>query len=263
MTRRAFHALPAWTAPVVRAAYCAWQGRGDRRYVARTGQRFLPPARLRFHVGSVRPADYVRIGRRCAEDLDRALIDSGRTWAGIERVLDFGCGCGRTLIWLRDREPRFTGTDLHEDCIRWAERNLTFADFQRNRPTPPLDLPAATFDLAFSCSVFTHLDEADQRAWLSEMRRLSRPGALLLFSVHGESCRTDLSPEQLGEVERRGFLAVPARGLWGVFERYFNSYHSEPYVRRVWGEFFTVLDYRPRGLNDHQDLVVLARDGSP
>jgi len=42
------------------------------------------------------------------------------------------------------------------------------------------------FDLIFSVSIFTHLPEKMQIAWLEELRRASKPGALVLSSVHGE-----------------------------------------------------------------------------
>ncbi len=255
--RRVSRALPPWTAPVLRKAYCMAQGWGDARYLARTGCAALPPAELRYHVGSVRPADYERIGRRCAEDLGRALGTLGRELGSFAHALDFGCGSGRTLVWLRDQGPRLSGTDLHEGCVEWARKRLAFAEFRTNRALPPLPYADATFDLVFSLSVFTHLDEADQRAWLAELRRVSRPDAVLMLSVHGPSCTADLAPAEAAELEARGFLALPARGLWGVFERYFNSYHLEPWVRRVWGEQFRVRAYLPRGLNGHQDLYVL------
>jgi len=261
--RRVFHALPPWTAPALRKAYCAVQGWGDARWVARTGCDFLPPAELRYHVGSVRPDDYARIGQRCAEDLGRALGAIGRDFRSFEHALDFGCGAGRTLAWLRDRGPRLAGTDLHAGGIEWARGRLGFAEFRVNGAAPPLDYRDATFDLVFSLSVLTHLDEGDQRAWLAELRRVSRRGAILLLSTHGPTCTADLSPAERAALDERGFLAVPARGLWGVFERYFNSYHLEAWVRRVWGESFTIRAYLPRGLNDHQDLYVLEHEPTP
>jgi len=260
LLRRVIHALPPWTAPPLRRAYCALQGRGDAAWVARTGCDFLPPAALRYHVGSVQPDDYARIGQRCAEDLERALGAVGRDLSSFEHALDFGCGAGRTLAWLRDRGPRLSGTDLHAGCIDWARARLGFAEFRVNRASPPLDYPDASFDLVFSFSVFTHLDQDDQRAWLAELRRVSRPGAVLVLSTHGPTCTKDLSPAERAALEAHGFLALPARGLWGVFERYFNSYHLEAWVRRVWGESFILRAALPRGLNDHQDLYVLERD---
>ena len=259
LVRRAAQALPPWTAPLLRRLYCAMHGLGDARYVARTGQSHLPPASLRYHVGSIRAADYTRVGQRCAEHLERALGVVGRSLRSFENALDFGCGTGRTLEWLRDRGPSLTGTDLHPGCVAWAQERFGFVKFRINRAEPPLDFPDATFDLVFSFSVFTHLDEACQRAWIAELRRISRPGGVLLLSTHGPSCTAGLSPADREVLDSRGFLALPARGLWGVFERYYNSYHLEPWVRDVWGKALEVRAYLPRGLNDHQDLYVLER----
>lgn len=257
LLRKVVHALPPRALPPIRKAYCALHGWGDAGFVARTGFAFLPPSDLRFHVGSVRCADYLRIGQRCMLDMERALGMIGRSFGSFEHALDFGCGTGRTLVWLRDLGPRLVGTDMHRGCVEWASRELGFAELHLNLDRPPLDFAAESFDLVFSLSVFTHLDEAGQCEWLSELRRVSRPGAILLLSTHGPSCTADLSPADIASLELRGFLAVPARGLWGVFDRYFNSYHLEEWVRRVWGKSFLIRAYLPRGLNDHQDLYVM------
>jgi SAM-dependent methyltransferase len=43
------------------------------------------------------------------------------------------------------------------------------------------------FDLIIGISVCTHLSEANQERWLTELRRISRPGGLVLLSVQGLS----------------------------------------------------------------------------
>jgi len=50
---------------------------------------------------------------------------------------------------------------------------------------PPTGLPAQGFDLVYGISVLSHLSEPDQFAWLAELARLTRPGALLLLSTLG------------------------------------------------------------------------------
>jgi SAM-dependent methyltransferase len=61
--------------------------------------------------------------------------------------------------------------------------------------------------LIYALSVFSHLDEPLQRAWLAEFRRLLRPGGLLVLSVLGERLRHRLSAEEQSRFDR-GELVV-------------------------------------------------------
>src|ERR1041385_4176954 len=59
----------------------------------------LPPAELRYRVSSSPDAqNFITIGKKCAADIQSALRQAGHDVAEFPRILDFGCGCGRTLI---------------------------------------------------------------------------------------------------------------------------------------------------------------------
>ncbi len=257
--KRLISLVPNRAMPLLRRAWCWWQGRGDVRYIAETGHDFLPPATLRFHVGSVERESFVRVGQSCVADLTAALSTVGRELSGFGQILDFGCGCGRTLVWLRECGPQLFGCDLHEQCIDWCKRNLNFGDFRTNDVCPPLAFDDGAFDLIYAISVFTHLDEQDQFHWLRELERVTRPGAIVLLSVHGRSAHDVLDPAEKQQLEQSGILVKEAHALWGVFAKYFNTYHQESYVRERWSDYFDVRGYLPRGMNNHQDLVVLER----
>jgi len=259
LARSIARALPNWSMPLVRRLYCLYEGIGDGRFKRRTGFAFLPPSELRFHVGSVGREEYVRIGKQSVEDVDKALLGVHRNWNTFQRLLDFGCGSGRTVVWLRDKGPRIFGCDIHDACIRWCRGELGFGEFSVNQPTPPLIFPGSHFDLILSFSVFTHLDEGGQNAWLKELARVTGAGGILLLSTHGPASWNRLSSDEVSVIDNRGILVKEAHALWGTFSEYFNTYHSEEYVRREWGRFFDVLDYVPQGLNKHQDLVVLQK----
>ncbi|HEY0382006.1 MAG TPA: class I SAM-dependent methyltransferase [Candidatus Elarobacter sp.] len=71
------------------------------------------------------------------------------------------------------------GAALVDMCRRLDLR----ARFVVTEPAPPSDLPAESFDVIYAYSVFTHLSEELQRAWIEEFRRLLRPGGVLVASV--------------------------------------------------------------------------------
>ncbi|HNT37279.1 MAG TPA: class I SAM-dependent methyltransferase, partial [bacterium] len=130
---------------------------------------------------------------------------------------------------------------------------------------PPTSFQAESFDLVLGLSIFTHLNEQDQFAWLSELRRLSCKGALILVSVHGEPaiCRLG-EPSALWTYRASsGFLDLGANhDLKGILPEssYRSIYHSPTYIRDNWSRYFTVLRVIPGYFWGYQDLVVLRND---
>ena len=71
----------------------------------------------------------------------------------------------------------------HQRLLRWCASALP-GEYRRTALAPPTLLPAGTFDLAYGCSVLTHLREASAQAWLAELERLLKPGGRLLLTFH-------------------------------------------------------------------------------
>jgi SAM-dependent methyltransferase len=222
----------------------------------------LPPAMLRFRVDESPSARlFLDSGRGISQDIQAALASIGRPFAAFDSVLDFGCGCGRTLIWLAREYPgkALYGTDVDAPAIRWCRLHLAAAGFAVNPPLPPTLYPDGMFDLILAISVFTHLDEEPQLRWLAELQRILRPGGVLLLSLHGERSWTALPPEDLAILRRRGFLFKTSAKLRGIVPGWYHTaYHSRDYVLRTFSRYFPVLSYREAGLG-FQDLVALER----
>jgi len=210
----------------------------------------LPPAALRYRVGASSDADtFVSIGKTCAGDIQSALLKVSRDVDSFRQILDFGCGCGRTLIHLSSLAPnaQFYGTDIDADAIEWCQQNLRFGTFSVSRETPPIQYASNTFDFIFAISVFTHLNEDYQFRWLEELYRIAQSGAILLVTVDSSF------------VGDQGFIFEKTyeKGLFPAW--YQNASHSKEYVFANFSSFFEVLDYLPRGMNNHQDVVVLQK----
>ena len=163
----------------------------------------VPPARLRLLVDG-RSGDaghYLRVGRQMHESICAAVESMGRPAAELGAVLDFGCGCGRVARhWTPIEGPEVHGCDYNPELVSWCARNLPALWATRNQLTPPTPYVSGSFDLIYALSVFSHLDEKLQQAWLAEYRRLLRPGGLLVLSLIGESLRG-----RLDAAERRRF----------------------------------------------------------
>ena len=158
--------------------------------LAEPGTRPFPGSELTVRVaGDPHPESFFAYGRRSVENNIAALSSIGRSFADYESILDFGCGCGRMLTWLEPlakRGAKLHGTDTDADAIAWVREHLDFATADVNEPLPPTAYADGQFDLIYNHSVFTHLDEQRQDAWLLELRRITRLGGHLLLTVHGE-----------------------------------------------------------------------------
>ena len=210
----------------------------------------LPPAELRYRVSSSPDAqNFITIGKKCAADIESALRKVGCDLAKLERVLDFGCGCGRTLIHMKELAPhaQFDGTDIDARAIDWCKEHLRFATFKVGQASPPTEYAPDSFDFIYAISVFTHLDAPYQFQWLEELRRIAKPGGVLLLTVD-----SSLAGEK-DFVFQRSY----EDGLFPAW--YQNAFHSEKYVRENFGRYFEVLGYLPRGMNEHQDVVLLRK----
>lgn len=153
-----------------------------------------PPFELanRVHrIGSDDLSGYIRFEVRGAETRAELLrlLPEGTTLQG-KRILDFGCGAGRTLRHFLPEadagEIEVWGADIDEPSIEWLNANLCPPlNAILGSADPPLPFESGSFGFAWAISVFTHLT-GNSAAWLLELHRLLEPGGLLMASYMGE-----------------------------------------------------------------------------
>ena len=214
---------------------------------------------------------YEEVGERCRDVIVSMLPTDWRFQE--RRVLDFGCGAGRTLRQFAASAAHaacFVGCDIHLDSVRWVARHLNppFGAV-RNGERPPLPFPDQTFDLIYAMSVFSHLSETST-AWLLELRRVLRPSGLLIATVPGPARwaqRQIASPappiEDLGRhVDHHGDNFYDSHGP--------HVYFSEWWIREHWGRAFEIItvvdDQMPlppvRGIHEGgQGVAVMRSNG--
>ena len=222
----------------------------------------IPPARLiRLVQISGEIATFLSGGRLGRASIENALHHNGYHIEQFKRVLDFGCGCGRIMRqWESVSGPRFHGTDLNPELIKWCRAKLgRLADFRTNKLEPPLDYPDSHFDFIYSISVFTHLSEHVQEEWMRELHRVLTANGLLLFTVHGEWRINDLDAEEQARFNS-GELVVKYAEVEG--SNLCGCYHPQEYVRKHLARDFEVIYYIATGAIDvGQDLYVLRKTG--
>jgi ubiquinone/menaquinone biosynthesis C-methylase UbiE len=225
----------------------------------------MPPAHLRARIGSSTSiGSFLSIGKNAYQTIEHTLQQHNKPLDNCRTILDFGCGCGRTLLWFAQHPAALSlyGTDIDAGAIEWCRQHFDFAEFGTNRALPPSRYAAEQFDLIYTISVFTHLNEQQQFAWLQEFQRILQPGGIALITVLGRDVWQHLPPHHVATMEQKGFLFVGLEPTSDLFpQSYQTTYHSRDYIFTHYAAYFDILDYVPRGVNNHQDLLVLRKRG--
>ncbi|MEA2378930.1 MAG: hypothetical protein QOK00_996 [Thermoleophilaceae bacterium] len=222
-----------------------------------------PPDRLATRVGG--SAEGYREIAQFHRERIVSLLPPDWSWQG-KRVLDFGCGPGRTLSEFAEeaRQAEFVGCDIHAESLDWARANLPGFSFVQNGEEPPLDLPSSSFDLIYGVSVFTHLTD-HWAGWLAEAHRLLRPGGLGVFSFLGEALWQPFGAGAKAEwvEDETGMLVTLPGRSWD--EGGPNVFHSEWWLREHWGRGFEIVELRARdtwhGAEGHGWIVLRRQPG--
>lgn len=180
-------ALARW-----RQSYAEWRLSQSKPDVPKCDENGIPfpNAYLMTRVaGNIDWQGFQESGKRELTLFRDLIAEQGGDLASAERILDFGCGCGRLTRHLPSMsQANIYGCDYNRRLVNWCAENLTGA-FQTNRLKPPLGYADESFDIIYLYSVFTHLREATQKAWLEEFHRVLKPGGLVLISFHDEDHR--------------------------------------------------------------------------
>jgi len=204
---------------------------------------------------------FLDTGLRAAEWISALVARAGGSMAAMDAILDFGCGCGRVIRHWRELErPRLHGCDYNPLLVEWCAANLPFAEFGVNWLEPPLPYEDDAFDLLYTISIFTHLDEPLQRRWADELRRVVRPGGLVVLTVSGRERLLEHLTQPAVERFDRGELVVWRSELAGM--NACSVYHPERFVREELAQGFELVEHVPRGAPDvRQDAVLLRVPG--
>jgi ubiquinone/menaquinone biosynthesis C-methylase UbiE len=120
--------------------------------------------------------------RAKAHDLLRTLAARFDSPAKLS-LLDVGCGIGNYHPFLTPVVGAVAGVDVSRACIAKAEeRNpgVSYSTYDGDR----LPYPDAQFDATFCICVLHHVPPARWAPFVSEMRRVTRPGGMIIVYEH-------------------------------------------------------------------------------
>lgn len=189
----------------------------------------------------------------------------GRRYGDFDAILDWGCGAGRLLSHFGNvKGPEVWGADVDGDNLEYCRLHYPFAHCEKFPLRPPTSIPSSKFDLIIGISVCTHLAERDQHLWLDELRRISKPGGIVLVSIQGyaQSGLYRFNPNDIRQSIERGFHVVgvnPAINELLTESTYYKDVvQTRDNVAANWSRHFEVVDFVD-GMAANQDMVVMRR----
>jgi SAM-dependent methyltransferase len=221
----------------------------------------------------------------------RLVKEAAESWhpggfSACQDLLDFGCGWGRvTRFFLKDVPPeRLVGVDCVPAMVEAAEATNRWSVFKSVDALPPTQLPASSVDLLYAYSVFSHLSEEAHAKWLEEFRRILRPGGLAVLTTRPRSFFADCERRNieggLDDASRVACEAFADGRLWrqrydaGEFCHasigasgplddtfYGETAIPESYARRVWSQWFELVEWVDDPARCQQAAAIVRRPG--
>ncbi len=188
-------------------------------------------------------------------------------------ILDFPCGHGRVLRYLRAAFPasEITACDLNRDGVDYCSSQFGAIPVYSHVDPTQIALPRDHFDLIWVGSLLTHFDAPRWSPFLSFFRSLLKPGGVLVFSTHGRRTHEWIINHQnrfglddahcsevCGQYESTGFGYADYENTTG----YGISLTEPAWVCRLLTSMpeFRLASFGEKAWDDHHDVFACVRD---
>jgi len=133
----------------------------DMKHETRGSELPIPPEELWSGYGETAEG-YLSSSREHVQAMLSILHSSNFTFIEGNRILDFGCAAGRMIRELNNLSSscEIWGTDISAERIYWCKQYLSPPfHFVTTTTMPCLPFEDSFFDLIYTGSVFTHIDD--------------------------------------------------------------------------------------------------------
>jgi cyclopropane fatty-acyl-phospholipid synthase-like methyltransferase len=212
---------------------------------------------------------YFKVGRSALEAIRMAMLAAGRE--DFENILDLPCGHGRVLRALKAAFPRakFTACDLNRAGVDFCVEQFGAAG-DYSDPDPAKIALQGPYDLIWSGSLLTHLDEGPYTEFLKVFSKLLAPGGLMVATTHGRRVAAamrdgrqnyKLAPESVPGVAAAydatgfGYADYPGAGGYGI------SVNTPEWLIRKVCETpgLRIVVYSEKFWDNHQDVIACVK----
>lgn len=110
--------------------------------------------------------------------------------SNLKSILDFGCGTGRSLIYLdkyfseSNNLLKISGCDTSDESIEVAKKLLPKADFFINTDVSSFKRIECKYDLIFLACVLHHIDPKERLPWVEAIIDKLQPGGYVAVFEH-------------------------------------------------------------------------------
>lgn len=214
-----------------------------------------------------------KTGKLVLDYLVKELNNNDYNFDDCSNALDLGCGCGRVSLHFIEEFPniRLFACDVDHSSINILPKDRFNLVPIVNLARPPLPYLNNYFDLIFSVSVWTHLNETLQYEWLDELNRILSPDGVALvtiasyhtLAIHRKRKLQHALKTSDVELGEKGFVFFPqnqtADRSWPGTEDYGLTMHSQKYIEAYWSKHIKVVKVVPGGIAGGQDIVILKK----
>lgn len=246
--------------------------KGDEDYVIENiPQQYeaepIPPKEYWLGYGHT-PEEYINSGKEDVKIMLDLLAANGYTDRNGQVVLDLGCGGARMLRNLKANMPEseLWGVDIDTKLIYWNKQNLgDRANFATTTLIPHVPFGDSYFNLVYTGSVFTHIDDLAE-AWLMEIRRILKKGGIFYLTIHDESTVESLATTYKDHPLAKFLHANPTynanKGNFGMLtigrDNISQVFYSKEYFEKLVSFGFEILAKQPNAYG-YQTAVILRK----
>lgn len=144
-----------------------------------------PPDLMRLSVSWADDERFIARGISSFNKVISAFELAGQNPKKTQKLLEWGCGCGRMTRHAIEQGYDVYGVDINSEAITWNQNNLSEDRFSLCSLTPPLPFDDNHFDFVYAGSVITHISIENQFSWMRELSRVIKPGGMLLLTFMG------------------------------------------------------------------------------
>ena len=130
---------------------------------------------------------YLSIGLFAVRCIENAFKQSSEKY-DVRSILDFACGHGRVLRFLRAKFPKadITACEIDPEALHFCKRTFFVKTILSQKDFTKLSL-LGRFELIWCGSLLTHIDEKAATNLLKLFHDHLSPGGLCIFTTHGQT----------------------------------------------------------------------------